>query len=118
YQLIERLQEKSEQKIDLRKAKGKIDTLAILTGGVIRTLMMVYQVLLEDQDGSALNDLETILDQITPLYKHRIEDLPVQQRRIVDVIAKNWDAISAKEIADRIREDGKRLQTKLVSAHL
>lgn len=118
YQLIEKLQEKSEQKIDLKKAKGKIDTLAILTGGVIRTLMMVYQVLLEDQDGSALNDLETILDQITPLYKHRIEDLPVQQRRIVDVIAKNWDAISAKEIADRIREDGKKVQTKLISAQL
>lgn len=118
YQLIEKLQEKSEQKIDLKKAKGKIDTLAILTGGVIRTLMMVYQVLLEDQDGSALNDLETILDQITPLYKHRIEDLPVQQRRIVDVIAKNWDAISAKEISDRIREDGKKVQTKLISAHL
>ena len=118
YQLIESLQEKSEQKIDLRKAKGKIDTLVILTGGVIRTLMMVYQVLLEDRDGSALNDLETILDQITPLYKSRIEELPVQQRRIVDVIAKNWDAISAKDIAAQIREDGKRLQTKLISAQL
>lgn len=118
YQLIERLQEKSEQKIDLKKSKGKIDTLGILTGGVIRTLMMVYQVLLEDKDGSALNDLETILDQITPLYKSRIEELPVQQRRIVDVIAKNWDALSTKEIADRIREDGKKVQTKLISAQL
>ncbi|UJP65812.1 winged-helix domain-containing protein [Mongoliitalea daihaiensis] len=118
FHLIEKLQEKSKQKINLKKAKGKIDTLAILTGGVIRTLMMVYQVLLEDQDGSALNDLETILDQITPLYKSRIEELPVQQRRIVDVIAKNWDAISAKDIATQIREDGKRIQTKLVSAHL
>lgn len=118
FHLIEKLQEKSEQKIDLRKAKGKIDTLAILTGGVIRTIMMVYQVLLEDQDGSALSDLEIILDQITPLYKSRIEELPVQQRRVVDVIAKNWDALSAKEIASQIREDGKRVQTKLISAHL
>lgn len=118
YQLIERLQEGCENKIDLKKNKGKIDTLAILTGGVIRTLMMVYEVLLNDPDGSALSDLEVILDQVTPLYKHRIEDLPIQQRRIVDVIAKRWDAISAKEIATEIREDGKRLQTKLVSAQL
>lgn len=118
YQLIERLQEGCEYKIDLKKNKGKIDTLAILTGGVIRTLMMVYEVLLNDQDGSALSDLEMILDQVTPLYKHRIEDLPIQQRRIVDVIAKRWDAISAKEIANEIREDGKRPQTKLVSAQL
>ncbi|WP_225587069.1 tetratricopeptide repeat protein [Algoriphagus sp. Y33] len=118
YQLIERLQEGCEHKIDLKKNKGKIDTLAILTGGVIRTLMMVYEVLLDDQDGSALSDLELILDQVTPLYKHRIEDLPIQQRRIVDVIAKRWDAISAKEIATEIREDGKRMQTKLISAQL
>ena len=118
YQLIERLQEGCEHKIDLKKNKGKIDTLAILTGGVIRTLMMVYEVLLDDQDGSALSDLEVILDQVTPLYKHRIEDLPIQQRRIVDVIAKRWDAISAKEIAADIREDGKKVQTKLISAQL
>lgn len=118
YQLIERLQSNCDHKIDLKKNRGKIDTLAILTGGVIRTLIMVYEVLLNDEDGSALNDLEMILDQVTPLYKHRIEDLPIQQRRIVDVIAKRWDAISAKEIATEIREDGKRLQTKLVSAQL
>lgn len=117
-QLIERLQENCEEKIDIKKNKAKIETLAILTGGVIRTLMMVYQVLLDDQDGSALKDLEAVLDQVTPLYKHRIEDLPVQQRRIVDVIAKRWDAVSAKEIAAKIREDGKSISTKLISAHL
>ncbi|SEK17590.1 winged-helix domain-containing protein [Parapedobacter koreensis] len=118
FQLIERLQEHCENKIDLKKSKAKIETLSVLTGGVIRTLMMVYQLLLDDQDGSALNDLEIVLDQVTPLYKHRIEDLPVQQRRIVDVIARRWDAVSAKDIAGQIREDGKSMSTKLISAHL
>src|SRR5690606_19647790 len=87
-------------------------------GGVIRTIMMLYQVLLDDPNGKALEDLEKVLDKATPLYKHRIEDLPVQQRRIVDVIAKKWDAVSAKEIADEIREEGKKMQTKLISAQL
>jgi hypothetical protein len=117
-QLISKLQESSPSKIDIEKNKGKIETLAILTGGVIRTIMLIYEVILADEDGTALRDLETILDRITPLYKHRIEDLPVQQRKIIDVIAKRWDAISTKEIAENIREDGKPMATKLISAQL
>lgn len=80
--------------------------------------MMLYQVLLDDPNGKALEGLEKALDKMTPLYKHRIEDLPIQQSRIVDVIAKKWDAVSAKDIAAEIREDGKKMQTKLVSAQL
>jgi hypothetical protein len=118
FQLIKKLQEKSGAALDIEKNKAKIETLAILSGGVIRTIMLIYEVILADQDGSALRDLETILDRITPLYKHRIEDLPIQQRRIVDVIAKNWDAISSKDIASNIREDGQLLATKIISAQL
>jgi len=117
-QLITKLQENSDYKIDLKKSKAKIETLAILTSGVIRTIMLIYEVVLNDQDGSALHDLEIILDRITPLYKHRIEDLPVQQRKIMDVIAKSWDAISTKEIAENIRENGQPMATKLISAQL
>lgn len=120
YNLIAKLQEDCPQdrRIELKKHKAKIETLAVLTGGVIRTIMMLYQVLLDDPNGKALEDLEKVLDKVTPLYKHRIEDLPLQQRRIVDVIAKKWDAVSAKDIAAEIREDGKKMQTKLVSAQL
>lgn len=118
FQLIEKLQEKSENKINLKANKAKIETLAILTGGVIRTIMLIYEAILTDTDGTALRDLELILDRITPLYKHKIEDLPIQQRRIVDVIAKKWDAISTKEIAENIREDGKHVATKIISAQL
>lgn len=120
YDLIAKLQEDCDElrRIDLKKNKSKIDTLAVLTGGVIRTIMMLYQVLLDDPNGTALYDLEKVLDKATPLYKHRIEDLPAQQRRIVDVIAKKWDAVSAKDIAAEIREDGKKMSTKLISAQL
>lgn len=120
YDLIAKLQEDCDElrRIELKKNKSKIDTLAVLTGGVIRTIMMLYQVLLDDPNGTALYDLEKVLDKATPLYKHRIEDLPVQQRRIVDVIAKKWDAVSAKDIAVEIREDGKKMSTKLISAQL
>ena len=118
FQLISKLQQKGEKTIDIEKNKAKIETLAVLTGGVIRTVMLIYEVVLADEDGTALRDLEAILDRITPLYKHRMEDLPAQQRKIVDVIAKKWDAISTKEIAENIRENGQVIPTKLISAQL
>ncbi|WP_090764439.1 hypothetical protein [Pedobacter soli] len=117
-ELLSSLSEKGNVKIDLVKNKAKLETLAVLTGGVIRTLMLVYEVVLADQDGSALTDLQLVLDRVTPLYKHRIEDLPVQQRRIIDVVAKQWDAMSTKDIAVHLRDDGRSISTKLISAQL
>ncbi len=116
--LIDELQAKSGPPIDIKKNKARIETLAVLSRGVTRTIMLIYEVLLADQDGTALRDLESILDKITPLYKHRMEDLPVQQRKIVDVIARRWDAVSTKEIAESIRENGKPSASKLISAQL
>lgn len=118
YDLIRKLEEKSAEPIELDRHKAKIETLAILTGGVIRTIMLIYETILADKDGSALNDLETILDRMTPLYKHRIEDLPVQQRKVIDVIAKKWDAVSTKEIGENIRENGQLMPAKHISALL
>jgi Fe2+ or Zn2+ uptake regulation protein len=117
--LITKLQEKeTDKKIDIEKNKAKIETLALLTGGVIRTILLLYEVLLSDENGTALRDLDVILDRITPLYKHRMDALPVQQRKIVDVVAKSWDAISVKDIASQIRDDGKPMQGKAISAQL
>ena len=117
-ELINKLQEKSNADLNVTANKARIETLAVLTGGVIRTIMMLYEILLNDQDGSALKDLERILDKVTPLYKHRMEDLKPQQRRIMDVIAKNWDAMSAREISENIRENGKQVPSKIISAQL
>lgn len=118
FKLINKLQESSDTKFNIQKSKSKIETLAILSGGVIRTIMLIYETILANENGNALKDLETILDRITPLYKHRIEDLPIQQRKIIDVMAKKWDAVSTKDISENIRENGQPLATKLVSAQL
>jgi tetratricopeptide (TPR) repeat protein len=118
YDLIKKLQEKNNDPIDVEAHKARIDTLTILTGGVIRTIVMLYEILLTDNDGSAIKDLDKILDRVTPLYKHRMEGLKPQQRRIMDVVAKNWDAISAKDIARNIRDDGQPVPSKVISAQL
>ena len=56
-----------------------------------------------DDSASVFEDLEGILDKITPLYKHKMDDLPTQQQVIVDVIALNWDGMITKEISEKTK---------------
>lgn len=97
----------------LEQNPGRVEALRRVTGGVIRTMVLLFEIFADDDDGSAFKDLEVVLDRSTPLYKHRMDDLSDQQQAIVEAIALNWDALSVKEIAERTR-----LESKIISAQL
>jgi len=91
----------------------RVEALRRLTGGIPRSMVLFFEIFATDKDGTAFTDLESILDRVTPLYKHRMDDLPTQQQEIMNVLALNYDGMSSREIADRTR-----LESKLVSAQL
>ena len=91
----------------------RIEAIIRLTGGVPRTIVLLYEIFVDDVDGSSIKDLETILDRVTPLYKHRLDNLSTQQQAIIDAIAQNWDAISTKEISDAVRMPSKAVSSQL-----
>ncbi len=97
----------------LEQNPGRVEALRRVTGGVVRTMVLLFEIFADDDDGSAFKDLEIVLDRSTPLYKHRMDDLSDQQQAIVEAIALNWDALSVKEIAERTR-----LESKIISAQL
>ena len=92
---------------------GRVEALRRITGGVIRTIIILFDIFVDDSNGSAFLDLEKVLDNVTPLYKHRMDKLSPQQQEIVDFIALSWDAVSAKEIAVKTK-----MSSKAVSAQL
>jgi len=92
---------------------GRIEALRRLTGGVIRTIILLYEIFIDDTNGNAFRDLDKILDNVTPLYKHRMDKLSAQQQEIIDFIALSWDAVSAKEIAQKTK-----LESKAVSSQI
>ncbi|HLP60441.1 MAG TPA: hypothetical protein VK186_16495 [Candidatus Deferrimicrobium sp.] len=92
---------------------GRIETLRRLTAGVPRTMILLFEIFVDHENGGAFQDLELVLDRVSPLYKHRMDDLSPQQQKIVDAIAMNWDAMGVKEIAVKTR-----LESKAVSSHL
>jgi len=59
------------------------------------------------------SDLERLLDQVTPLYKARIEDLAPQPRVVLDALALHWDPATAAQLAETTG-----LATPAVSAQL
>ncbi|SFE41380.1 hypothetical protein SAMN05518672_10645 [Chitinophaga sp. CF118] len=103
------------KKIDriIDKNPSRIETLRMLSGGTPRTIALLFQIFVDNEYGNALNDLEKVLDAFTPLYKHRMDDLPAQQQRIVDAVARNWEAISVKQLTERLR-----MESKIISAQL
>lgn len=97
----------------VRLQPGRIEAVRRLTGGVIRTMILLFEIMVEENTGSVFRDLNRLLDRVTPLYKHRMDDLPAQQQKIVAALAQRWDAANARELAQAVR-----LESKVVSAQL
>ncbi|WP_298847097.1 hypothetical protein [Clostridium sp.] len=96
----------------IKDNKGKIEAYRRLTGGVPRIMSLIFNS--EDNDrGLALKDIYTLADRVTPLYKHIMDNSSPVQQEIVDIIALSWEAITTREIADKVR-----MQSKEVSAQL
>jgi len=87
----------------LEHQQGRAEALRIMTGGVLRTIILLFEIFIDNENGNAIGDLESILDRVTPLYKHRMDDLAPMQREVVNAIALNWDAVSIEEIAKKMR---------------
>jgi TPR repeat protein len=101
----------------LEKQPHRVETLRRLTGGIPRSIVLLFEIFVDDKEGNAFTDLESILDRVTPLYKHRMDELPPQQQEIVNVIAHAWDAVSAKEVAIKTRLDSKLVSAQLKQLH-
>jgi TPR repeat protein/DNA polymerase III delta prime subunit len=109
--LAEKYQKPSVREI-IEKQPARVETLRRLTGGIPRTMILLFEIFVDDS-ANIFEDLELILDHITPLYKHRMDDLPCQQQAIMDAIALNWDAVSAGDVARKVRMESKAVAAQL-----
>lgn len=77
----------------------------VLTGGSPRLTVL----LADFSDGrdlrTLLDDLAGLIDQHTDYFKHNIESLSTQQRRVFLALAELWVPSSAREVADAARMD-------------
>ena len=92
---------------------ARLRTLVQLTGGNPRTTVILFHLVLDGFAGGAREYLEQLLDQVTPSYKGRVDELPAQAQQVLDAVALRWDPVTAIEVHD---DTG--LDTSAVSTHL
>jgi tetratricopeptide (TPR) repeat protein len=97
----------------IEKYPKRLESLRRLTGGNPRIISYLFQIFLDNEDGKAIVDLYKLLDNITFLYKSELDQLSPQQQRIIDSIARSWDAVSTKEISANTGIDGKTVSSVL-----
>jgi Flp pilus assembly protein TadD len=84
----------------LEHTPERLRVLHTLTGGNPRILALLYGLLERADSDSVHTDLEGLLDQVTPLYKARVEDLRSDlQRAVFDAIALHWDPITTHDLS-------------------
>ena len=88
---------------EMRHNPARLSPLQLFTGGNPRTVVLLFRVLAQGLDHGAQKDIEDLLDLCTPLYKARIEALPMQQQRIFIDIALAYDPQTANDVDQRLK---------------
>ncbi len=90
---------RQEMERQLASQPERLPTLRQLSGGNPRTTVMLYEILANGQNGSVRSDLEALLDNMTPLYKARMDSLADLPRKLFAHILEYWAPISVGELA-------------------
>jgi glutamyl/glutaminyl-tRNA synthetase len=97
----------------IQKEIPRLKALHQLTGGNPRTTVVLFKLIVKGFSADINDDLDALLDEVTPLYKARFEELPPQQQIIIDAIALHWEAINLKTLSETTRYVGAQLSPQL-----
>ncbi len=92
---------------------GRLRAIHEMAAGNIRTLVILYDVMASDKSGAVENELAAVLEDHTPLYKHRVDALPKQAQAIFDALARNWDPMTVAMVADQTGIPGNIISSQL-----
>ncbi|PQJ80754.1 tetratricopeptide repeat protein [Polaribacter porphyrae] len=92
---------------------ARLKTIHQLTGGNPRTAVMLFKIIVKGFSKEINDDLEALLDEITPLYKARFEELSTQLQIIVDAVALNWDPINLEQLRNETKLSNGQLSPQL-----
>lgn len=88
-------------RIDLER--GRLHALHALTGGNPRTTRILFEIFAHGFSQEAYQDLEALLDWMTPIYKARFEELSDQTQVVVSAIATIWEPAVLSRICEETR---------------
>ncbi len=102
-----------EIKEALNTHTSRIKALYQLAGGNPRTAVILFRLLSRGFSPDINDDLEALLDDLTPVYKGRLEELSDQLQIIVDAIALAWEPVTLEQIRTTTRLENGQLSPQL-----
>ena len=105
--------DKSETPAAMAHERGRLETIRRLTGGNPRLMVLTCQMLVESPLGEAFEILEQLIDEQTPYFKARIEELPIQARKVFHGLAEGWTPMLAREVAHAVKLDSSHASAQL-----
>lgn len=99
--------------------KGQLETLHILSGGVPRTEVILFELLIRENYQGSLDYLIHTIDEVTPLYQQRMQSLAPLQREILYHMAMMWDRCSVAELSHKtgLKANAVAGQLKILEEH-
>lgn len=83
----------------------QIRPLQILTGGNPRLIRILSEFAANTSFSSLMDDLTRLVDEHTEYFKHHLDNLPVQERKIFVALADLWDPSTSRKVAEAARLD-------------
>lgn len=76
----------------------RLSALRDLSGGNPRTSLLIYRLCAQGFSNDIYRDLEALLDETTPLFQSRFEQLSEQGQKLVARLARHWKPATAETI--------------------
>jgi Flp pilus assembly protein TadD len=91
---------KPEIRNRVQEEPERLKVIRQLTAGNPRTTVLLFLLYAQDFSPNVFNDLENLLDAVTPLYKARFEELPPQLQVVASAVANHWDPINSRQLGE------------------
>jgi tetratricopeptide (TPR) repeat protein len=85
--------------------RHQLRPIQILTGGNPRLIRILSEFAAKTSFRSLMDDLTRLVDEHTEYFKHHLDNLPPQERKVFVVLADLWDPSTARQVAEMARLD-------------
>ena len=98
---------------DFQEQRPKIRAIVHLAGGNPRFILMLYELLSQRQVTTIVQCLRRLVDELTPLLKDEMENLPPQQRKIIHALMEKGGTAQPTDLVERTRLPLNAINTQL-----
>lgn len=107
------MQENEDIKTLLNRNPGKLQAIRMLTDGTPRTMLLFINMLINRPHQNGYDYLRRIVDDATPIYQERLDQLSTQQQKVLTELSFFWEAVAVEKLISVCK-----MQSKTLSAQL